>query len=187
MRTCVRTTLLVLPGAIVRLAPLIVTFASVIEAQQPSPIRRWEFGVDGGWFVNGSDGSAPLATSPVSVRYGVVNSAHRLTLDQRFTFRDQRATGAPSSWAIETQLGWRLGGATRVHRTVFGPYTFGAVTLRSARPQLVAADRGNGPLFGFSGGFGSRVSAARLVLRPEMVLGYDFGAGFHKAVEEKVP
>ena len=155
----------------------VLSLAAPLYAQDAAPLKRVEIGVDMGFQRSQPHDLLRRTNSPISVRYGAINSEYRFTIDQRVTIGDRRLTDAPDIYALESQLGWRLGSRKRLDRSVLGPYLFGAFNLTSKANHFRDAKAPNGPLFGYAAGIGTRLMIFHTVIRPEVFMAYDPGAG----------
>lgn len=164
-----------------RIASAIIALSAVATghagAQASPPIKRWDIGADFGVQASPSSDVTRGLNAPVSIRYGAVNSQYRLTIDQRLTLGDRRIRGGTAPIAIEAALGWRLGSNAHVHRTVLGPYTFVGFNLTGPHRYNRNDEGVRRGYYGLSGGVGTRIALFQMVLRPELVVGHDFGGG----------
>ena len=149
---------------------------TIAHGQRVEPIRRYEVGVDAGYQVNRGDDIARSNNAPISIRYGAVNSQYRFTIDQRATFGDRRVYGAKAPVLLDTQFGWRLGSAAKVHSTVLGPYLLGSFNLSGPHPYFEKVSRYRAGV-GFGAGVGTRISLLGVIVRPELVVAHDLSSG----------
>jgi hypothetical protein len=157
-------------------AVALICAATHASAQSSARIRQLEIAVDIGGQASAGSESTRRWDAPLSIRYGAVNSQYRFTIDQRFTMGDHRIVAGRAPLSLDTELGWRLGSRDRISRTVLGPYLFSGFNLTGPHSYFGDDDARHG-YYGVSAGIGARVALFQLSLRPELVVGHDFGRG----------